>query len=409
MSALPITSAHQTDFSELGQQYLYVVDNNGKHFVIDSANKRRYSADGPGARNAARVLFGSPITNVFLTNYEEPGSAVDLFGGPNQMERVVAGQIPNPLTGEFIQNPQSVTTASGLTFDVELPDEPDLTTGETPPEAEREQVSFLDRARAQMPWMPEEVLQQYADAWAETGDTKVAIGQTRQSKAYREHFRGNIREDGSVRMDERSYMAGKNAYKDILGEYGIPPSEFEHRYSDLVSNDVSPREFQARMDQTYQQVLSQGQRVRQAYADFYSGDISDSAILASALEPGTNPLVFEQRFRAAQIGSEAGRFGFDVVRSDAERLARHGLDRQAGRQFFARAKDLLPTIGSLIERHNDPDDNFDLRDLEEALILNDPEEMNQIERLFAQESSSFSPTAGTFAGSGTGVTGLRPR
>lgn len=408
MALLPVQNG-RTDFSMLEQRWVFVRDNNNVPFLVDTRTQRRFRATGTGQLNALQAMFGPPITGVYLTGYEEPGSTVEAFGGPDEMERVAAGHIPNPLTGEFVDDPISVRSARGDVYEARTPGEAPVLSEGTPPDAEAEPVTYLERARAQMPWMPEEVLQEYADAWAETGDANVAIGQTRQSQAYREHFQGNIRDDGSVRMNERQYMAGKNAFKDIMGEYGIPPSEFEHRYADMVENDVSMREFQQRMDMTYQQVLSQGERTKQAYAAYYSGDLSDAAILASALEPGTNPLVFERRFRAAQIGGEASRYGFDIVRGDAERLARHGLDRQAGRQFFSRAKDLLPTIGALIERHNDPDDEFDLRDLEEALILSDPDEMSQIERLFAQESASFSPTAGTFRAGQFGVGGLRPR
>lgn len=406
MALLPVRNS-QTDFSSLSQRWVFVRDNNNVPFLVDTRTQRRYRATGTGQLNALQAMFGPPITGTYLTGYEEPGAVVDAFGGPDEMERVAAGHIPNPLTGEFVDDPISVRSERGDVYEARhRTNEPDLGQGETP-DVSAEPVNYMELAKSRMPWMPDEILQQYADAWTDNQD--LAISEVRQSQAYKKHFAGNIRDDGSVRMSEKQYMAGKHAYADIMGEYGIPASEFEHRYADLVSNDVSMREFQQRMDMTYQQVLSQGDEVRRAYANFYSGDISDASILASALEPGTNPLVFEQRFRAAQIGAEAGRYGFDVVRGDAERLARHGLDRQAGRQFYSRAKGLLPTIGTLIQRHQDPDDEFDLRDLEEALILSDPDEMGQIERLFAQESSTFSPTSGTFRSGQFGVSGLRPR
>jgi hypothetical protein len=63
----------------------------------------------------------------------------------------------------------------------------------------------------------------------------------------------------------------------------------------------------------------------------------------------------------------------------------------------------------LVTRHNDPDDDFDLNELTDAMIFTDPDQIERVERLFATEQSSFSPVAG-FTTSGTGaLTGLRPR
>jgi hypothetical protein len=93
-----------------------VVDNLGKFFIINPATQTRYEVGGvgSGSYNAAVALFGGPRNvNTALTGWNRGGSAVDFYGGPNMMEKVVAGLIPDPFTGNIVGTPQPITTGSG--------------------------------------------------------------------------------------------------------------------------------------------------------------------------------------------------------------------------------------------------------------------------------------------------------
>lgn len=417
-------STWQSDFSSANQRFLFVEDNNGRPFIVDTQSQVRFAVGGPGSGSyeAANTLFGPPTRNVFLTGYQERSAVNDLFGGPNQMERVISGRIdvPNVLQGSVpvdesgrYANPQRVRTGHGQLFTPPGgggPGSPDAPSSGPGPEGTTR--SFKQITREMFPWLDESLVDIYADAWADPGIPDPWM-EVRQSKQYREAFPGNLRDDGSVRYSEIKYMQNIDSYREVFAEYGIPPDSFNQKFADLIENRVERGELEQRLGRTYEMVVSQGDDIRRFYADNFvdGGELSDTALLMSAIDDsGQSPVAFEHQLRAGQVGGAAAQFGFDIAVSDAMRMSGFGLNAQAARQFFGRAKDLLPKIGSLIERHNDSNDPFDLRDLEEALILQDPEEMSQIERLFAAESSSFSPTSGTFARTQSGGTpGLRPR
>ena len=272
-------------------------------------------------------------------------------------------------------------------------------------------ADVIQETQTLYPWLPPEVVGVLAENWVETGDKNLAWAETRQTPEYEAAYPGIKRDDGSLRMSEQQYVSNLEAYSQTLTEYGIPTEHFEDRFVQLIENNVDPREFQQRVDNRYVQIASAGEDVRQFYAEqFGTGDISDAALLASSLDPGTSPQVFERQFRASRIGGEAAMAGFNIAAEDALRLADFGLTRQAARQFYQRAQSTLPTLSQLVERHNDPDDDFTLSELENALIFQDPEQMDRLERLFAAEQSTFTQQGNTLANDESGaVAGLKER
>lgn len=126
----------RTDFKGPGaEQLMTVTDNLGKTFLINTSDESRYPVTGPGALNAALKLTGqkAPVKEfggkpVYLSNWKQGPNVIELFGGPNQMERVVAGhkKLPGELGGRYIADPQRITTGSGETFEPEnrYPSEP---------------------------------------------------------------------------------------------------------------------------------------------------------------------------------------------------------------------------------------------------------------------------------------------
>lgn len=401
----------QSDFSG-HKKWLYVVDNNNRHYLINHEKKQRFVVGGAGSRNAARVMFGNPIKDVFLTGYAE--ADVSNIFDPNEMEQIISGRAPVPsfMRGSIptrddglIQNAQEITAGSGRVFTVpegyrrgggrDSSPPPVSTQPEPDPAPEPEPRNFKREARALFPSMPAGFIDLYAGAYEEHGDNKDLLWQEiRTDSRYTNYFPGNLDEEGATILDEVQYIEGKKQFQELLSDYGVPADEFEHKWADIVQEEVSINEFARRAQSLYQRVVSQGPAMREQYAEYFSGDISDAALFGSALDPSFNPVEFEQKIRQAQIGAEAGKFGFDLALREATRMARHGLDIPATRQFFGRAKDLLPRLGDLIERHGKPDseDDFDLTDLEDALILQDPDEVERMERLFAQEAASFSPS-----------------
>ena len=233
----------------------------------------------------------------------------------------------------------------------------------------------------------------------------------RQSSEYDTFFAGNRREDGSFRLSEPEYLATMEGYRQRVRSYGLPVDMFEDRYVDLIKGGTSAEEFEGRLDQVYVGIASQGEAIRSFYAQQYgAGGLSDAAIFASAVAgAGVSPMVMEKRIRSAQIGGEAATAGFSRTAGEVERLAEFGLDREGARRLYGEAAKQMPTLRELMDRFNDPDDELTLEEFEDAVVLNDPQQLAQISRLYAQSASSFSPRALYGLGREGQVSGFRAR
>ena len=260
-------------------------------------------------------------------------------------------------------------------------------------------ASLEKMARALFPYFPSALMDVFVKAYVEFGgDADLALAKTRQSGQYEKAFPGLLREDGSMRLgSEGEYLSWIEGYKTRLATFGVPTSILNtNRIKQLVAGNVDPVEFGQRIDYVYTQVATNLPEIRAAYAREFgiaTGSLSLSSILASALDPGVNPVEMEFRVRRAQVTGEANVAGFSLPVSEATRLAEFGLNQQAARAFYSEARTLLPTLGALVNRHNDPDDDFDLGELTDALIFTDPDQQDRIQRLFAQESSMYSGSA----------------
>lgn len=254
-------------------------------------------------------------------------------------------------------------------------------------------------AKMLFPYFPKAVMDTFVKAYVEFGgDAELALAKTRQSSQYAKAFPGLLREDGSLRLgSEGEYLSYVEGYKTRLSTFGVPASLLNtKRVTQLLEGGVDPIEFGQRLDYIYTQVATNLPEIRAAYAREFgisSRSLSLGAIFGSAIDPDINPVELEFRIRRAQVRGEADVHGFNIPISEATRLAEFGLDQQAARNFYSEARTLLPTLGTLVGRHNDPDDDFDLSELTDALVFTDPEQNQRLERLFAQESSLFSPAA----------------
>lgn len=301
----------------------------------------------------------------------------------------------------------SPATSSGSTTKP-APATPEEPTPDPETDPDPKPVDWLERARTLFPWMPEPLLKVFADAWAETGDTEVALAQMRQSPQYDRYFAGNRRPDGTFRMTEAEYMSTIRAYRTLLSDFGLNPDLFQKRFVSLIEGEVSPLELRERLGAAYEGIVANIPQVREFYAR-YGYDLSDAAIFASVIDPEIGDAILARRIAVAQVGGEGLARGFDVDLSFAERLADAGLSQQEARGFFARAEAELPTLETLARRHYDPDDTFDLGEFAELAVFGDSEQARRVRRLIDAEIALFSERLGSIAADDFRLTGLRAR
>lgn len=277
-----------------------------------------------------------------------------------------------------------------------------ITVPEPPP------FDFFGAASALLPFLPQALIQIYADAWAEFNDTAVALGVMRQSPLYDQFFPGLRRPDGTLRMSEQEYIATKEAFGISLLELGVNPALFSNRFVELIEGNVSAAEFQIRLNSVFTGILNNLPEVRAFYTQNFGINMTDEAIFASVLDPEIGQGILNQTISIAQVGGEAALQGFSIGLGFAERLANAGLTQASARGLFADASFRIPTLTTLAVRFNAPDQTLDLGEFVDAAFFGSASQINRQRRLLAGETASFAPQG--FATTTQGrVTGLEER
>ena len=107
---------------------------------------------------------------------------------------------------------------------------------------------LLREARALLPWLPESLIQIYADSFSETQNSDIAIAEVRKSPEYKVAFPKNVRDDGTVRLSEQDYAAVKESYGLTVEDYGLNAEYFDDTFSELIEKGIAPNEFRARIE-----------------------------------------------------------------------------------------------------------------------------------------------------------------
>jgi hypothetical protein len=271
-------------------------------------------------------------------------------------------------------------------------------------------------------WVPPELIDawyaEYLDAggMGVTGSEVAAAEVIRTDSRYREmydrYFPGNRRDDGSLRLVEQEYVSRIASYENALLSVNVNPEMFGSYLPNLIAGDVTPSEFVTRVESMYERVTDAMAPIRDYYATYFALDMSDSAIVASFLEPEIGDAILERRIAISEIGGEASRVGFDVSARWAESLVQAGIERENAANLFGSAAAEIPVFDTLARRHADPDDDFDLGEFTQAAIFNDPEQRRRIRRLASSERASFTGDAaaiGLVEDRAGGLRGLGPR
>lgn len=258
------------------------------------------------------------------------------------------------------------------------------------------------------PFLPRELLAVFVDGYVEYGDADLATAAMRQSSAYDTYFAGNRRPDGTLRFSEADYASYRDLFNVTLASINVNPYLFSDHFVDLIEGDVSSTEFTERIDAIYERVIDQGPAIRQAYAQYSNVLMTDSAILASALDPTIGRMILNNQITMAEVGGEAAMRGFGLDLDMSRDLVRQGINRSGAQEVFGAAAQQLPILDVLARRHSDPDDDFDINEFLSAAIFDDPFERQRMRRLVAQERGLY--TQSGFARTGGGeVTGLMAR
>lgn len=277
-------------------------------------------------------------------------------------------------------------------------------------------VPTLQQAGQLVPFMRDkgDLLQLYVNTWAETGSDKFALQAVRDSDEYETYFPGNIRIDpntgqkAGIRYDESTYTAITDAYDRAFIESGLNPDVFRDAgvYGSLIAGDVGSKELSLRVREYRTAFVDNpiANSVKEYYSANYGIEMSDSALLASALDPSIGESIIQKRIDVAEIGAEASQRAFDITLEESERLYQLGVTGAKASQLFAQAEKLLgrvqvaaaqqgreaPTISQYIQSE----------------VIGSPDAQQRIQNILAQQISESAVELGARKTQQGAVTGL---
>ena len=268
----------------------------------------------------------------------------------------------------------------------EIPPVEEIDPAETEPA-----LTLEEQTQLLFPFLPDELVQIYVDAWAQNDNPDVALAVMRQSDAYDQYFAGNRRDDGTVRLSEGEYIQTLEGYSIELLGYGLNPTVFEDQLINSIIGGVSVSELGARLDLAFEQVLGINlDEVKQFYALDQGIEMTDEAIFASIIDPTIADSIIRQEIAVAQVGSAgllAG-FSFGETEGVAERLAGVGFGLQQALGFFGEAADQTVLLTALGRRFSDGAE-FTLEDFAGAEVFADAFQRRRAQRLRDRDRAQF--------------------
>ena len=277
-------------------------------------------------------------------------------------------------------------------------------------------VPTIDQAGQLVPYMRGKgnLLQVYTDTWAETGNANLALQAVRDSDEYETYFPGNTRTDpetggkAGVRYSEAQYTALTDAYDRAFIEAGLNPDVFREAqmFGALVEGDVGAKELQARINAATEAFITNplAENVRQYYSSNFGIDMTDSALLASALDPAVGERILNRQLSVARIGAEASERSFDITLQESERLYQLGVTGTRAAQLFGQAETLLGQLSTAanIQGRKAPT----ISEFLQARQFGDSEAQQRFTNILSQEASESAAQLGARRTRDGAVTGL---
>ena len=140
-------------------------------------------------------------------------------------------------------------------------------------------ANFKEEVKVLYPFLPDGLVDLFVEKYIDFDkNINLALNAVRADANYDNYFPGNKRADGSVRLSEAEYGSVVDSYKDDLRKFGINPDLFTNNFQQLIEGDVSPTEFQSRLNTVYSGIEQNIPEVKEYYATNFGIDLSDESI-----------------------------------------------------------------------------------------------------------------------------------
>jgi len=177
-------------------------------------------------------------------------------------------------------------------------------------------------------------------------DSDAILFQLRDTEQFRTRFKANAARaaKGLPELDPATYIGLEQQYRSTLVANGLPKEFYDSPddFARLIEGDVSPSEFQSRIDEGYAKVRNADPQVLNTLRQFYPevGN-DDNALAAYFIDPARALTSLQRQVEAARIGARGReQAGFQFGAATAEEVVRRGYTAEGTQAAFQRAGQL---------------------------------------------------------------------
>ena len=229
---------------------------------------------------------------------------------------------------------------------------------------------------------------------------------------YLKRFSGNkkLMDAGFAPLDDKTYLATEQAYDKIFTAYGLNQFKNFDRYSNLIGNRISADELTTRVSTAYDRIVMGAGETKKALQQLYP-EITDSDVLAYAIDPINQLPAIQRKIQAAEIGGAALAqnltFGLqgapeaptaytNVSRKGLgiEELMNQGVDLAEARRGYQAVAEVLPTAEKLSSIYGSRMDQYGRLEAEQEEFKGLASAKRARQKLRETEIAAFSGTSG---------------
>lgn len=192
-------------------------------------------------------------------------------------------------------------------------------------------------------WLSGALLDTFVDHWSRTGDAGLAMAAVRRTPAYEQTFPGNRRTDGSLRYDEQSYLATRDAFSAISSEYGLGPLDAT-MIRGLFEREVSAQQWASGIHTSFVTFTEPGSAPPTQLMAAFAQQFASSGSIVQALQHVRESAAYDQVFAGNRRADGSLRMSeqdyYSYVRDWRRTLAGYGLNPG----LFESRGDLLATL-----------------------------------------------------------------
>lgn len=146
-------------------------------------------------------------------------------------------------------------------------------------------MNAIEAVYQAFPWLKQLGLGDQITNWIKDGyNDDALVGLVRGTSQWNDMFAGIKRSDGTLRMNESQYLANRDSYSTMLFNYTGQRITNSSQISGLMNNDVSPAEFEKRL-QILDTVKRDGASVRSAFYIYAGIKLSDDDLYGYVVDP----------------------------------------------------------------------------------------------------------------------------